>query len=80
MQMYIIDDSLEFNRKEFEEFLIETIVENEMYNLIYLLGDGKASVERHVRHHPFKLAKEIFGDDRVVTYEKIGNKITGGRF
>lgn len=70
MRIYIIDDSLEFNRKEFEEFLIETIVENEMYDLRNLLGDGKASVERHVKHHPFRLAREIFGDDRVVTYEK----------
>ena len=70
MRMYIIDDSLEFNRKEFEEFLIETIVENEMYNLRNLLGDGKAGVERHVKHHPFRLAREIFEDNRIVTYEK----------
>lgn len=69
-RMYVVDGSLEFNRKEFESFLIEYIHENELYNLANLLGDGAASVERHVKHHPLRLAREIFGMDNVVTYTK----------
>ena len=70
MRMYVIDDSLEFTRKEFESFLIEFIIDNELFGLRGLLGDGAVSVERHVKHHPFRLAKEIFGEDKVVTYVK----------
>ena len=69
-RMYVIDGSMEFNRKEFEDFLIEHIHENELYDLANLLGDGAKGVERHVKHHPFRLAREIFGADNVVTYEK----------
>jgi hypothetical protein len=69
-RFYVIDGSLEFNRREFEDFLIEQIHENELYDLRGLLGDGAYGVELHVRHHPLRLAREIFGEDRVVTYTK----------
>ena len=69
-RMYVVDGSLEFTRKEFESFLIEHIHENELYDLNGLLGDGVASIERHVKHHPLRLAREIFGADAVVTYTK----------
>lgn len=69
-RMYVIDGSLEFNRKEFESFLIDHIHDNELYDLKGLLGDGAINVERHVKHHPLRLAKEIFGVDAVVTYIK----------
>lgn len=63
--LYLLN-GLEFNRNEFEQFLIEHIHENELYDLRGLLGDGKISVERHVKHHPLRLAREIFGPDNVV--------------
>ena len=68
-RMYVVD-GLEFGRKEFEEFLITLIYENELYDLTGLLGNGKVSVERHVKHHPFRIAREIFGAENVVTYTK----------
>lgn len=69
-RMYVVDGSLEFNRKEFESFLIDHIHDNELYDLNGLLGGGAISVERHVKHHPLRLAREIFGADAVVTYTK----------
>lgn len=67
-RFYVIDGSMEFSREEFIEFLIDYIHDNELYDLRNLLGDGKISVERHVKHHPLRLAREIFGD--VETYTK----------
>lgn len=69
-RMYVIDGSMEFNRKEFEEFLTELIHDNELYDLTGLHGDDPKWVERHVKHHPLAIAKEIFGEERVVTYTR----------
>lgn len=68
-RFYVIDDEMTFNRKDFEAFLINWIFDNELFNLRNLLGDGAIGVERHVKHHPFRLAREIFGEDNVVTFE-----------
>ena len=68
-RFYVIDDEMTFNRKDFEAFLISWIFDNELFNLRNLLGDGAIGVERHVKHHPLRLAREIFGDDNVVTFE-----------
>ena len=68
-QFYLIG-AFEFNRKEFEEFLIDYIHDNELYELYGLLGDGRDSVERHVKHHPYRLAREIFGEENVVICTK----------
>ena len=67
-RMYVVDDEMVFNRKDFEAFLINWIFDNELFELRNLLGDGAIGVERHVKHHPLRLAKEIFGDDNVLTY------------
>ena len=72
---YIINGVLEFDRKEFEEFLIDYIQDNELYNLRNLIGIRGAKniekvVERNVKHHPFRLAREIFGQDNVVTFTR----------
>lgn len=55
-RMYVIEGHLELNRKEFEEFLIDYIEENELFNLRNLTG---VSVRRSVEHHPLRLAREI---------------------
>lgn len=70
---YIINGVLEFDRKEFEEFLIDYIQDNELYNLRNLIGIEGAKniekvVERNVKHHPLRIAREIFGHDNVVTF------------
>lgn len=63
---YLINGTYEFSRKDFEEFLIDYIHDNELYELRGLLGDGRDSVKRHVKHHPLRLAREIFGEENVV--------------
>ena len=62
-RIYIINGHTELNRKEFEEFLIDFIEENELYNLRNLTG---VSVRRSVEHHPLRLAREIGFD--VITF------------
>ena len=69
-RVYVVDGSLEMNRKEFENFLIELIHENELYDLPGLHGDDSKWVERHVKHHPYWLALQIFGENRVVTFQR----------
>lgn len=70
-RMYIVDASLELNRKEFENYLFELITENELYDLKNLMGATKESdIKRVIAHHPYRLAKEIFGIGRVFTYLK----------
>lgn len=67
---YVIDGSLEFTRKEFEKFLLETVEENGLTpNEIPSLGTG-VTPARSIEHHPFRVARQIFGADNVVTYEK----------
>lgn len=56
---YIINENMELTHREFEEFLIDYINENELFDLCNLLGDGEAGVVRHVKHHPLRLAREI---------------------
>ena len=56
---YIINETLELTRREYEEFLIDYINENELFDLRWLLGDGEAGVRTHVRHHPLSLGREI---------------------
>ena len=68
-RFYVVDDEMTFNRKDFEAFLINWIFDNELFNLRNLLGDGAIGVERHVKHHPLRLAREIFGEDNVITFE-----------
>ena len=70
MNRYYVVDGFEYNRVDFENFLIEWIHENKLYDLRNLMGDGNIGVERHVKHHPYRLAREIFGEDHVATYEK----------
>ena len=67
-RFYVIDGTIVLDFHAFRAFLINYIHEHKLYDLRNLLGDGEASVERHVNHHPFRLAKEIFGADRVITY------------
>lgn len=72
---YIISGVLEFDRKEFEEFLFYCIQDNELYNLRNLIGIENAEniekvIERNVKHHPLRLAREIFGENNVVTFTK----------
>lgn len=81
-RMYVIDGSMEMNRKEFEHFLFELITDNEIFDLRNLNNGGVNLIEieneddrntiikRKISHHPFRLAREIFGENRVVTYEK----------
>lgn len=76
--MYVIDGSMEFNRKEFEHYLFDLITENELFDLRNLNNGGcdlngitdeeqrDRIIKRKISHHPFRLAKEIFGEDRVV--------------
>ena len=56
---YIINDTMEMTRKEYENFLIDYINENELFDLRNLLGDGAMGVEHHVKHHPLRLGREI---------------------
>lgn len=65
-KFYLINGTYEFNRKDFEEFLIDYIHDNELYELRGLLGGGRKSVKHHVKHHPLRLAREIFGEENVV--------------
>ena len=72
---YIINGVLEFDRKEFEEFLFYCIQDNELYNLRNLIGienaeDTEKVVKRNIKHHPLRLAREIFGKDNVVTFTR----------
>lgn len=69
-RFYVLCNTVVFDRPLFEAFLINYIHAHQMYDLRNLLGDGAVSVERHVQHHPLRLAKEIFGRDNVITYEK----------
>lgn len=75
MRYYTIYGAITMDRPTFEAYLINYINRDKLYNLVGLLGDGKASVERHVHHHPFRLAKEVFGPDNVITFEKIRESI-----
>lgn len=65
-KFFLINGTYEFNKKDFEEFLIDYIHDNELYELRGLLGGGRKSVKRHVKHHPLRLAREIFGEENVV--------------
>ena len=68
---YLINGTMELTRKEFEEMLIDHIIENKLYNLKGLLGDTfEEAIIRHVKHHPFRLAKEIFGEENVIILHK----------
>jgi hypothetical protein len=67
-RIYVVDDEMIFNRKEFEAFLITWIFDNELFELRNLLGDGAIGVELHVKHHPLRIAREIFGEDKVLTF------------
>lgn len=71
IRMYELFNTVEFKRPEFEAYLINYIHKNKLYNLRYLLGNGKNSVEQHVHHHPLSLAREIFGHDNVNTFEVV---------
>ena len=55
-RIYIIGGHLEFNRKEFEEFLITFIYEYELFNLRNLITS--TTIERNVEHHPLRIARE----------------------
>ena len=81
-RMYVIDGSREMNRRDFEHYLFELITENELFGLRNLNNGGvdleniadeeerDTIIKRKISHHPFRLAREIFGEDRVVTYER----------
>lgn len=53
---YIIEQTIKFERRDFEDFLIQLIAEDKLYNLRNLTG---TTIEKSVRHHPLRLAKEI---------------------
>ena len=55
-RIYIIGGTLELNRKEFEDFIIDFIYENELFDLRNLTG---VTIERSVQHHPLRIAREI---------------------
>jgi len=55
--MYIVANAIKMPRKEFENFLVRYIKEEKAYNLRNLLPS--ASLEKNVRHHPFRIALEL---------------------
>lgn len=66
---YIIDMSLEMNRRDFENWLLELIKENSLTaNEIPALGTG-VTIERSVRHHPLRCARQM--GLNVETYEVV---------
>ena len=81
-RMYVIDNSMEMNRRDFEHYLFELITENELFDLRNLNNGGcdlngvtdeeqrDRIIKRKISHHPLRLAREIFGEDRVATYER----------
>ena len=55
-RMYIIDDSLEFNKREFVMFLLDLIEDND---LAEMLGFTKNEIERRVNNRPFCIGKRL---------------------
>lgn len=54
-RFYIIDGVLEFSRKEFIDFLIESIIENETGEKIACISSNDPKiVRRRVEHHPLR--------------------------
>ena len=67
---YILFDTVKLNRREFEAFLINYITKHHRYNLRGLLGDTcEVAIIHHVKHHPYRLAKELLGVDNVILKE-----------
>ena len=83
MRMYVID-GLEMNRNEFQAFLLETIEENNLYYMDCFMAfhdNGgccfpvpiewlQSVVYGRVRLAPYRIARAIFGAEKVYTYEK----------
>ena len=54
-RFYIVNGVLEFSRKEFIDFLIEFIIENEVGEEIACIGSNRPEiVSRKVEHHPLR--------------------------
>lgn len=53
---YLVCGVILFDRHSFEDLVIQRIHEDKLYNLRNLTG---VSIERSVKHHPLRLAKEI---------------------
>lgn len=67
---YEINNMVRFNRKEMENFLIHYVAKHNLTaGEIPSLGTG-VTIERSIKHHPFRVARQIFGNDKVVTYTK----------
>jgi hypothetical protein len=63
---YLINGTMELTTKELEEMLIDHIIENKLYNLKGLSGGtSEEAIIRQVKHHSYRLAREIFGDANV---------------
>lgn len=56
---YLVDGIITFTRRDFEDFLIQRIYEDNESSetLIHLLPT--TTIERNVRHHPLRLAREM---------------------
>lgn len=63
-RFYIVNDTMELGRKEYEDFLIDYIKENEIHDPTLLIG---GTVERTVRHHPLRVGRHL--GFRVETFE-----------
>ena len=52
--LYIVENAFEYNRKEFVDFLVDYIKENEYYEQT---GTTSETVRRRTEHHPLMTAK-----------------------
>lgn len=65
--MYLVDGVFELNRAEFEEKILDYCLENDIKcgDLCNLLVT--TSLERNIKHHPLRIAREL-GWDVVVLH------------
>ena len=63
-RMYKVENK-NYNRNEFEKFLVSYITTNKLH-LQHLIIT--TTIEKNVKHHPYRIAQEIFGQDKVKTW------------
>ena len=51
-----------FNRKQFERFLIDYIVNNNLYHLSFFYGGDIEGVRTRVKNAPYRTTRIVFGD------------------
>jgi hypothetical protein len=65
---YVIDGSMEMNRSEFENWLIDLVNDNELTADEFPSLGTSVTPERSIKHHPLRVAREMGFD--VETYTK----------